>query len=191
MRQRWAIDAVTESLIRQAKIKGVTNEITKITEKQQDLNSNLSNNVSFLDRLIAGFKGLGTVGGYNMQLLSRAAKNFGSDTADNAKKLELLYKTLTDLNTKEATNGTLFTGNPGSAANTKTPKDAQTLEQLFAKINDQAGKDWQKLIDFSERDADKYFASIAKNLADTNRVQKVIDALKSHQSSHPSGYHRL
>jgi len=66
----------------------------------------------------------------------------------------------------------------------KAGKDSSVLENLintnelrrFTPFVEAAGEGWQKLIDFSEKQADRYYSEWAKNIAAADKKQKVIDA---------------
>lgn len=63
--------------------------------------------------------------------------------------------------------------NPKKDAKEKTGK---TLTEIFADANEKAGAGWQKLIEFSEKGADKYFDDLAKQISAADKRQQVIDA---------------
>jgi hypothetical protein len=60
----------------------------------------------------------------------------------------------------------------------KTARDStkQSLEQLFFKINKEAGEGWQKLIEQSNTEADRYFNNLKSVLDNKAKQQQIIDA---------------
>lgn len=106
---REAVDKLTDSLLRQAKINGLKDLISKETQKQAEIFSkSLSSNADWLDYIVASAKSLRTGGNFftDLQLagVSTGAKNF----AEAQKKIDIFVASLTGLITEEAKTGFLF-----------------------------------------------------------------------------------
>jgi hypothetical protein len=166
-----AIDKLTESLVRQAKIKGVQNLIEKETAAQAELLSKgLSDNANWYDEILISIKNFGNIGGAAYDRAIAGAKQLGKETQKSTEFVTRLKGILKTLLGEEAEGGTL------SVKPIKSTNAGKTLEQIFFKVNEQAGKGWQDLIEFSEKEADKYFDDLAKQISSQENKQKILDA---------------
>jgi hypothetical protein len=169
-----SIDGVTDSLIRQAQVKGIADIISKEQAKIAQLQIDPDQALGFLDLLKAGITGAyQNTGTRAVNLFNTAAKNANTEIQSTQKNIDILTGKMKDLLTADAQAGTLFTEPIIKPKGDKGP----TLEQVFSKIRDQQGKDWQKLIDESERGADRYFRDLEKNLTDNARIEKIRQKL--------------
>ena len=152
-----AVDKLTKSLIRQAKIKGLQDLISKETAKQAELFAkSLGENADWIDNIAAGIKSLSPAGNFFNEQAIAGAKTIGKEYQATQKRIEKFNDFLKQLTTEEAVAGTLF--------DEKKAKKGEDIlkKQLDAitKIRD-AAKDFQgKLFDLKE--IDKATDSLAK-----------------------------
>jgi hypothetical protein len=169
-----SIDAVTDSLVRQAQVKGIADLVSKEQAKIAQLQIDPDQALGFLDMLKAGITSTyQSTGTRAVNLFQAATQNANKEIQATQKNIDQLSAKMKDLLQADAQAGTLFTE---PVVKTKSDK-GPTLEQLFSKIRDQDGKNWQKLIDDSERGADRYFNAIEKSLSDAAKIEKVRQKL--------------
>lgn len=105
-----ATDGLTESLIRQAKIKGAQDLISKATAAQLELAvGSVRDQASIIDNVLAGIKSLGSAGqNFNANLVAAGAER-GIKSFDKLQEtIDVYTKALNNLNKEEAKAGTLF-----------------------------------------------------------------------------------
>jgi len=104
-----AVDKLSVSLLRQAKIKGLQDLISKETAKQAELLSgSLSDNASAFDNIAAAVKSLGPGTNFFTEKQIAGAKATAKGYEEAEKRIETFNKTLNKLLTEEAVAGTLF-----------------------------------------------------------------------------------
>lgn len=170
-----AVDNLTKSLMRQAQIKGLQDLISKETATQADLAAKALNNETVgWEKVIDIFKEAVDLGG-NKTFSAGTTRllEYGRAFDKAGERAKVFKEFLDNLLKQEATSGTLFTPKPDKESEEKM---RYTLEQLFHKIQEDAGQGWQKLIDFSEKESARYYADWAKQISRQGEQQKVIDA---------------
>lgn len=105
------VNKLSATLLRQAKIKGLQDLISRETAKQADLLTNsLEDNANSWDKLVAVLKGAGTgAAGINFQLQVAGAERTGTAYKESADKIKVFNGALNELLTTDAKEGTLFT----------------------------------------------------------------------------------
>lgn len=102
-----ATDKLTNSLIRQAKIKGLQELISKETQKQAELfASDISDNATALDKFLAVLKS--PPGTANLAIINAGVERTGKEFQKSTQKLQQFNDFLKELTKEEAINGTLF-----------------------------------------------------------------------------------
>lgn len=141
-----AVNKLTDSLIRQAKIKGLQDLISKETQKQAELLVNdLEDNATIVDKISAALSSLKSPGSFSLELQAKGAERTAKEIDKSSQKLSIFNKLLVDLNTQEAKNGTLFT------EDSKAQIDALTKQlSLLEKIRDVNLERLGKLFDASD-----------------------------------------
>lgn len=103
-----AVDKLTESLVRQAKIKGLQDLISKETQKQAEtMTKSLGSQANAWDNIIAVIKGASTGNFFGEQTIA-GAKRAAQGYSEAQKAIDLYQSELDKLNVTEAENGTLF-----------------------------------------------------------------------------------
>lgn len=123
-----AVDKLNASLLRQAKIKGLQDLISKETAKQADLLANsLEDNATALDKVLAVIKGAGSgAAGINFELQIAGAERTGKSYKESADKITIFNKSLNELLTTEAEEETLTKG--------KTEKHKKEIDLLQKRL---------------------------------------------------------
>jgi len=104
------VDKLNEALLRQAKIKGLQDLISKETSKQAELLTNsLEDNATTWDKIVAAVKGAATSTGTTMELQIAGAERTGKAYKESSDKIKIFNDALNDLLTTDAKEGTLFT----------------------------------------------------------------------------------
>lgn len=105
------VEKLNAALLRQAKIKGLQDLISKETAKQADLLTNsLEDNANTFDKIVSVLKGVGAgAAGINFQLQVTGAERTGKAYKESADKIKIFNDSLNELLTTEAQEGTLFT----------------------------------------------------------------------------------
>jgi hypothetical protein len=126
-----SIDKLTSSLIRQAKITGLKDLISKETAKQAEIfTKSLSGSADVLDNIVALAKSLKTGGNFFTEQTIAGAETAGKSFQEAQEKIDLFAKSLVDLTTDEAEAGTLFV---------KTAKAVDLLKQRIAALKEIQG----------------------------------------------------
>lgn len=172
-----SVDKLTKALVRQAKIKGLQELISKETAKQAELFAkSLGENADFIDNIIAGVKSLRIGGNFFTEQSLAGAKTIGKEYQDAQKKIEKFDDFLRQLTTEDAVAGTLFDEG-------KIKKGEDTLKRqldAITKIRD-AAKDFQgKLFDLKDiEEATNKLASLEQQVGNLKLQIAVRDAQKA------------
>lgn len=104
------VEKLNEALLRQAKIKGLQDLISKETAKQAELLTNsLEDNATTWDKIVAAVKGAATSTGTTLELQIAGAERTGKAYKESSDKIKIFNDTLNELLTTDAKEGTLFT----------------------------------------------------------------------------------
>lgn len=179
-----SIDDVTDSLVRQAQVKGVTDAITEEYQAIAKLNSNLGESVGFMDLLGAAVRHGFSVGAGAADLTANAFKNQSKSIEEARGRITEYIKTLNELNKKDAQAGTLYTDPLGKAK----ADPSKTLGYYFALVEREQLKGYGKMQDDADKGYDAYFNNIVRNLKDQAHLQKVHDALNGISEATRQGF---
>lgn len=172
-----AVNKLSEALLRQAKIKGLQDLISKETAKQADLLTNsLEDNATAWDNIVAVIKGVGAgAAGINMQMQIAGAERTGKAFKESGDKIKIFNDALNELLITEAKEGTL--DNKGKK------KDVDTLKtqlDLLIKIRDNAKEFQGKLFDLKDLDsATDKLAALEQQVGDLKLKIALRDAKKA------------
>lgn len=172
-----AVDKLTNSLVRQAKIKGLQDLISKETAKQAELFAgSLGENAGAIDNIIASLKALSPAGNFFNEQTLAGAKATGEGYQAAQKRIETFNRFLKQLTTEEAVAGTLFDEE-------KLKKGEDLLKKQLAaieKIRDAAKEVQGRMFDLKEIDAatDK-LAGLETQVGDLKLQIAVRDAKKA------------
>jgi hypothetical protein len=172
-----SVNKLTASLIRQAKIKGVQDLISKETAKQAELFAgSIEDNASAWGNIVAAVKSLRTGGNFAIEQQIAGAKQTGAAYQSAQTRIEAFNKALNELTKEEAVAGTLFD-------ETKGKKDEDFLKKqldLIEKIRDSAKEFQGKLFDLKNIDeATDSLASLEQKVGDLKLQIAVRDAQKA------------
>lgn len=163
-----AVDKLTESLIRQAKITGLKDLISKETAKQAEIfTKSLGSSANVLDNIVALAKSLKTGGNFFTEQTLTGAERAGKNFQEAQEKIDLFVKSLVELTGEEATAGTLFT-KTGKAVDDLT-KRISALKQIQSTIGldfEQRGELTSLEIQLARRDDVIKFGFTNKELKD-------------------------
>lgn len=153
-----AVDKLTNSLLRQAKIRGLQDLISKETAKQAELmTKSLGENASAIDNIVSVVKSLGTGGNFFTEQQLQGAKRAGETFSESQKRIEIFNNALKDLTKEEAINGTLFVEKEKKAQDLlkKRIEALKQLQSLTGLTSAQQVELAQLEIQLAERDAVK------------------------------------
>lgn len=174
------VNKLSAALLRQAKIKGLQDLISKETAKQADLLTNsFEDNANTLDRVVAVLKGFGAgAAGINFETQIAGAERTGKSYKESADKIKIFNDALNELLTTDAKEGTLFT-----EKTKRQKKEEDFLKKqldLLEKIRD-AAKDFQgKLFDLKDiESATDKLAALEQQVGDLKLKIAVRDAKKA------------
>jgi hypothetical protein len=103
------VNKLNEALLRQAKIKGLQDLISKETAKQAEAFTNsLEDNANTVDNIVAVLKA-GITGNVSLERQIAGAERLGKNYKESEGKIKLFNKALNELLTTDAQAGTLFT----------------------------------------------------------------------------------
>jgi hypothetical protein len=136
------VNKLSAALLRQAKIKGLQDLISRETAKQADLLTNsLEDNANSWDKIVAVIKGVGAgPAGVIMQNQIAGAERTGIAYKEASDKLKIFNQSLNELLTTEAEQGTLFTEKEkrGKKEEDLLKKRLEALEKIKAATKDAA-----------------------------------------------------
>lgn len=130
-----AVDKYNESLIRQAKIRGAQDLISKEFSKILELESkNVLDSVGALDLLTASFLSLGNTSGFVGNLTAQGIKSANKEISETQQRINSLRKTLQALLTEDLQVGGIETGTDGAIGRSVSEKVNNVLGEGFGDI---------------------------------------------------------
>jgi len=132
-----SINKLTASLIRQAKIKGLQDLISKETAKQAELMAHsLGENANWWDNIVAAAKSFGPAGNFFNEQTILGAKRTASEFQDASDRIATFQKFLNELTKEEAVNGTLFDETKLKKGEDLLKKRLEALEKIKKETKD-------------------------------------------------------
>lgn len=167
-----SVNKLNEALLRQAKIKGVQDLISKEFEKLTRVMTDLDESVGFVDLLKSSITGLGSSIKTGSDLAVLARENQAKSIEDTKKRIALFNNVLNELLTTEAKEGTLFTENQ------KKGTDAlkERIEQL-KKLQSVAGLTTSQLVELAQLEIQLVQRDQAKLGFSKDDVQSAVDEI--------------
>lgn len=133
------VDKLSAALLRQAKIKGIQDLISKETAKQAEaFTKTLGDNANTVDNIVAVLKSFKAGGNFALEQQIEGAKRLGTNYKESEDKIKAFNKTLNELLTTDAEAGTLFTGKEKQAKKEEDflKKRLEALEKIKAATKD-------------------------------------------------------
>lgn len=167
-----SVNKLNEALLRQAKIKGVQDLISKEFERLTKVMTDLGESSGFLDILKASFTGLGGPIKTGTDLVENALDSQAKAADEAKKRIALFNGVLNELLTTEAKEGTLFTETQ------KKGTDAlkERIEQL-KKLQAVAGLTTSQLVELAQLEIQLVQRDQAKLGFSKSDVQSAVDEI--------------